>query len=164
MPALYRKGQAIGSKSLPQVFVAWRVVSGRVQGFSLPRLIAIYSDRCALFLDLHFLAFSLYLALLFFRQSARYSFVELGWCLLIPSPLFFELWIMFAVVARVFIAIDVYVLAYLAGPARFKVILHICPPPSVRNTTHSASMPSAPLRVRVAACVGPCIATGRARF
>ena len=83
---------------------------------------------------------------------------------IIPFPLLYGIGIMLALAARVFIAIDVYVLAYLAGPARFKVILHICPPPSVRNTTHSASMPSAPRRVLVAACVWPYIATGRARF
>ena len=164
MPALYRKGQAIGSKSLPQVCAAWLVVSGSVQGISLPRRIAIYSDRCALFLALHLRAYSLYPALLFCRQVERYSFAELGGCLLIPSPLLYGIGIMLALAARVFIAIDVYVLAYLAGPARFKVILHICPPPSFCNTTHIAAMPSAPRRVRVAACVGPYIATGRARF
>ena len=157
MPALYRKGQAIGSKSLPQVCASWRVVSGSVHGVSLPRRVAIYSDRCALFLALHLRAFSLYLALLFFRQSARYSFVELGGCLLIPSPLFFELWIMFAVVAWVHVCVNVPVFADYARVFDLKVILHICPPPSVRNTTHSASMPSAPLRVRVAACVGLCV-------
>ena len=91
-------------------------------GHPLPRRIAIYSDRCALFRALHFRAFSLYLALLFFRQVELYSFAELGGCLLMPSPLFFELRIMFALVAWVFVFVHVDVLANLAGLARFEMI------------------------------------------
>lgn len=131
MPALYRKGQAIGSKSLPQVCAAWLVVSGSVQGISLPRRIAIYSDRCALFLALHLRAYSLYPALLFCRQVERYSFAELGGCLLIPSPLFFELRIMFAVVAWVHVCVNVPVFADYARVLYFKMVLHtrFYPPP-----------------------------------
>lgn len=77
-PSLCLSGQAIGSKSLPHVCSAWRVASGNVQGISLPLRIAIYSDRCALFFLRHLRAYSLYLALLFSRQVARYSLLALG--------------------------------------------------------------------------------------
>lgn len=128
MPALYRKEHAIGSKSLPHVCVAWRVSSGNVAGISLPRRIAIYSDKCALFLALHLRAYSLYSPLLFCRQVARYSFVELGGCLLMPSPLFFVLWIMLAVAAWVHICVNVPVFADNAWVFDFKVILHLPTP------------------------------------
>ena len=160
IPDLRLSGQATGSKSRPHVGLAPVRICGSSICTHRPLLWAMYSERCAPFLARHRLAFSLYLALFFSRQAARYSLLALGGLLI--SLLVFGVVLTFA--ARVFIAVYIHVLAYRARPARFKMILHIRTPRSACNTIHTAASTSVPRRVQAAAYVGPYTANDRARF